>query len=79
MSVRSSSDEDGRTPSRVAIAVLPAAAIVVVLRRRARQRARASAWRYRTHGEVAAENQRILDAHGAVEPTAPRGQDRSTR
>lgn len=72
-------EEDGRTPSRVAIAVLPAAAIVAVLRRRARQRARASAWRHRTHGEVAAENQRILDAHGAVEPTSWKGRNPSTR
>jgi hypothetical protein len=47
----------------VAIAVLPAAAALVVLRRRARRRAVQSAWRYRTHGEVSAENRRMVDAH----------------
>jgi hypothetical protein len=57
-----------RAASRVAIAVLPAAAAVVVMRRRVRRRARASAWRYRTYGEVSAENQRLVDAHTAVEP-----------
>ncbi len=50
-------------PSQVAIAVLPAAAALVVLRRRARRRAVQSAWRQRTHGEVSAENQRMVDAH----------------
>jgi hypothetical protein len=53
--------------SRLAIAVLPAAAAVVVLRRRARRRAIRSAWRYRTHGEVSAENQRLVDAHEAAD------------
>jgi hypothetical protein len=61
----------GLTPSRFAIAVLPATAAVIVMRRRARRRAGASAWRYRTHGEVSAENQRIVDAHEAVEPQPP--------
>jgi hypothetical protein len=61
----------GLTPSRFAIAVLPATAAVIVLRRRARRRAGATAWRYRTHGEVSAENQRIVDAHEAVEPESP--------
>lgn len=54
------------TASRLAVAVLPAAAALVVLRRRARRRAVRSAWRYRTHGEVSAENQRLVDAHDAA-------------
>jgi hypothetical protein len=57
----------GLTPSRFAIAVLPATAAVIVLRRRARRRAGASAWRYRTHGEVSAGNRRIVDAHDAFQ------------
>jgi hypothetical protein len=55
--------EGGLRPSRFAIAVLPTAAALVVLRRRARRRAIQSAWRQRTHGEVSAENQRMVDAH----------------
>jgi hypothetical protein len=51
--------------SQVAVAVLPAAAALVVLRRRARRRAVQSAWRQRTHGEVSAENRRMVDAHDA--------------
>jgi hypothetical protein len=57
----------GLTPSRITVAVLPAAAAFIVLRRRARRRAVANAWRYRTHGEVSHENQRLVDAHDAVE------------
>ena len=58
----------GLTPSRVAVAVLPAAAALIVLRRRARRRAGLSAWRYRTYGEVSVENQRMVDAHDARDP-----------
>ena len=57
------SGETGLRASQVAIAVLPAAAALVVLRRRARRRAIRSAWRQRTHGEVSAENRRMVDAH----------------
>jgi hypothetical protein len=55
----------GLTSSRVAVAVLPAAAALIVLRRRARRRAVFNAWRYRTYGEVSVENQRLVDAHDA--------------
>jgi hypothetical protein len=57
----------GGPAARFAVAVLPAAAALIVLRRRARRRAGQSAWRYRTHGQVSAENQRIVDAHGAAD------------
>lgn len=74
-----SGPDPGIRPSRIAIAVLPAAAAVAVLRRRARRRAGATAWRYRTHGEVSTENQRLADAHGAVEPFEPDRRGRSAR
>lgn len=57
----------GLTPSRIAVAVLPTAAALIVLRRRARRRAVVNAWRYRTHGEVSVESQRLVDAHEAAD------------
>lgn len=60
----------GSSSSRIAIAVLPTAAALIVLRRRARRRAIDNAWRYRTHGEVSAESQRLVDAHEAAAEAA---------
>jgi hypothetical protein len=66
----SESPAPGVTASRVAVAVLPVTAALIVLRRRARRRAVVNAWRYRTHGEVSAENQRLVDAHDAAAEAA---------
>lgn len=59
--------EAGPGAARLVIAVLPAAAALVVLRRRARRRASQTAWRHRTHGEISAENQRVVVARGEPE------------
>lgn len=63
----------GMRASRIAIAVLPTAAALVVLRRRARRRASQVAWRQRTHAEVSAENQRMVDAHESGDRDASSG------
>ncbi len=54
----------------VAMTVLPAGVAVAVMRRRARRRDGLLAWRYRTHGGVAADRQREHDRSWADLPGA---------
>jgi len=53
-----------------AMTVLPAGVAVAVMRRRARRRDGLLAWRYRTHGGVAADSQREHDRSWADLPAA---------
>jgi len=52
------------------LTVLPAGTAVAVIRRRARRRDGRLAWRYRTHGGVAADSQREHDRSWADRPAA---------
>jgi len=54
----------------VAMTALPAGVAVAVMRRRARRRDGLLAWRYRTHGGVAADSQREHDRSWAELPAA---------